>query len=179
MRQWPRATASCRADRALRNPLTEGEVDLEAVKPRTSTSAGGRAEIASAQLAGLVAERRTEVFAGSLADIPLPTVLSMLEGARKSGRLALARGRVTATVDLVDGRVVDAQWSELPASPREILISMLDWTDGTFELFAANLPPRDLDSTYTLAEICSSARASTTRPAPAPLRADAAHEWMD
>ncbi|MBA3819061.1 MAG: DUF4388 domain-containing protein, partial [Deltaproteobacteria bacterium] len=73
---------------------------------------------------------------GSLAAVPLPSLLTMFEQDRQSGQLELTHGAAVGTIDLVEGRIVGARSSELIASGRTILMALLDWTAGDFELTA-------------------------------------------
>ncbi|MBA3502028.1 MAG: DUF4388 domain-containing protein, partial [Deltaproteobacteria bacterium] len=92
------------------------------------------------------------VFSGDLAEIPLPALLTMFELERKSGQLALRRlsahgAYANAWIDLDDGRIVNARSTELHADPRRVVMSLLDWTDGQFELTTSRdeeLPPCEL-----------------------------------
>lgn len=92
------------------------------------------------------------VFSGDLAEIPLPAVLTMFEHERKSGQLALHQGAHDAWIDLEDGRIVNARSTDLHADPRGVLMHLLDWTTGQFELTTkrdAELPPCDLALSIT------------------------------
>jgi len=74
------------------------------------------------------------VFSGDLAELGLPALLTMFELERKSGQLTLTHDDFTAWIDLQDGRIVNAQSTELIADPHEVLMRLLDWTTGSFEL---------------------------------------------
>lgn len=74
------------------------------------------------------------VFAGDLAEIPLPALLTMFEHERKSGQLVLRNDDAHAWIDLDEGRIVNASSTELLADPRTVLMHLLDWTEGQFEL---------------------------------------------
>ncbi|MEO7096472.1 MAG: DUF4388 domain-containing protein, partial [Polyangiales bacterium] len=63
-------------------------------------------------------------------------LLTMFEHERKSGRLVLF-GAQTAWIDVIDGRIVGAGASGLTALPRAVMLSLLDWTHGSFELLVA------------------------------------------
>jgi len=93
------------------------------------------------------------VFSGDLSEVSLPALLTMFEHERKSGqlvvrRLGSAHGlEANAWIDLEDGRIVNARSTELVADPRGVLMSVLDWTAGQFELSTnhdAQLPPCEL-----------------------------------
>jgi CheY-like chemotaxis protein len=87
------------------------------------------------------------VLRGTLADITLPALLTLLEQERKTGRLVLTADH-TAWLDLSDGRIVGAGSSAPTADARTTLFSLLDWTRGAFELTAVS-PPRH-DSTLAM-----------------------------
>lgn len=93
--------------------------------------------------------RRTERIAltGSLSDFGLDALLTLVEQQRKTGRIIVSNGQA-AWIDVVDGRVVDAGWSLGRAHPRAIVMSVLDWTHGTFKLVSS--PTRNRDSDLSL-----------------------------
>ena len=90
--------------------------------------------------------RRAEKMslAGSLADVELASVLTLLEQQRKSGRIVVSNGNA-GWIDIVDGRVVDAGWSLDNSHPRTIVMSMLEWKHGTFKLSPSANKRRDVD----------------------------------
>ena len=83
-------------------------------------------------------------LAGSLADVELGAVLSMLEQQRKTGRIVVSAGHA-GWIDIVEGRVVDAGWSRDNSHPRTIVMAMLDWKQGTFKLAPSASKRRDVD----------------------------------
>lgn len=95
-----------------------------------------------AQSAPRAAER--VLLAGTLGDLSLPALLTMLELEKKSGRLVLT-GEYVAWIDIVEGRVANAGSATGEPDPRAVLMTLLDWTHGSFEL-TANAGPhvRDL-----------------------------------
>ncbi len=82
------------------------------------------------------------VLQGSLQDVGLPAVLTLLEQERKTGRLVVKNGH-TAWIDLVDGRIVDAGWSLAGDHARSVVFELLAWTTGSFRLLANAAPRRD------------------------------------
>lgn len=74
------------------------------------------------------------VLRGTLADLALTALLTMFEQERKSGQLAVTREHVVVWIDFVDGRIVRARSSELDADSHQIMMAVLDWKDGFFEL---------------------------------------------
>jgi CheY-like chemotaxis protein len=83
-------------------------------------------------------------LAGSVADLELGVVLSMLEQQRKTGRIVVSNGHA-GWIDIVDGRVVDAGWSIDKSHPRTIVMTMLGWKHGTFKLSTSPARRRDVD----------------------------------
>lgn len=75
------------------------------------------------------------VLRGSIAELSLPALLTLLEQERKTGRVVLF-GAQTAWIDLVAGRIVNAGSSGVNAPAHAIMMTLLDWTHGTFEVVA-------------------------------------------
>ena len=86
-------------------------------------------------------QRDTEriLLRGALADLGMPALMSMLEQEKKSGQLSVIREQAVAWIDFVDGRIARVRSSALDADSREILMDVLDWQDGFFELSAGAL----------------------------------------
>jgi len=74
---------------------------------------------------------------GSLAELSLPSLLTLLDTERKTGQLQLSNGQQRATIELVEGRIVRARSSDASESSDTCLMKLLDWKQGTFELGAA------------------------------------------
>ncbi|HLL20476.1 MAG TPA: DUF4388 domain-containing protein, partial [Kofleriaceae bacterium] len=74
------------------------------------------------------------VFGGELSEIGLPALLTMFELERKSGQLVLRQGHATAWIDLEDGRIVNARATDIVADPLNVVMRLLDWPTGRFEL---------------------------------------------
>jgi len=75
----------------------------------------------------------------------------MFEQERKSGQLSVTREHLVAFIDVVEGRVVRARSNEIDASSHDIMMSILDWKDGYFEVLSggpAQIKP-ELDSSIT------------------------------
>lgn len=92
------------------------------------------------------------VLRGDLAELGLPALLTMFELQRKSGQLVVFRADAQGWIDLDDGRIVNARSTELIADPRAVLMSLLDWTTGQFELSTSReteLPSPELALTIT------------------------------
>jgi DNA-binding response OmpR family regulator len=76
----------------------------------------------------------TPLLRGSLVELGLPALLSLLDTERKTGQLQLSRGSQRATIELVEGRIVRARSSDPSDSSDMCLMKLLDWKQGTFEL---------------------------------------------
>ncbi|HUS30857.1 MAG TPA: DUF4388 domain-containing protein [Kofleriaceae bacterium] len=90
--------------------------------------------------------KRTErvALSGSLADINLGALLTLLEQQRQTGRIVLSNGHA-AWIDILDGKIVDAGWSRGSAHPRAVMMELLDWSHGTFKLTPPPTRRRDSD----------------------------------
>jgi len=76
------------------------------------------------------------VLRGTLAELGLPSLLTMFEQEKKTGQLALTRDQLVAWIDFVDGKIVRARSTEIDADSRTVLMNVLDWQAGFFELTA-------------------------------------------
>jgi len=83
-------------------------------------------------------QRDTErvVLRGTLAELGLPSLLTMFEQERKSGQLSLTRDQSVAWIDFVEGKIVRARSTAIDADSRSVLMHVLDWDVGFFELAA-------------------------------------------
>jgi len=91
------------------------------------------------------------VLRGTLADMPLPSLLQVFEQEKKTGQLGLTSEELVAFIDFVDGKIVHVRSSEVEGDSRSVLMKILDWRQGFFEL-SAGAPPAgktDLDATVT------------------------------
>ncbi len=91
------------------------------------------------------------VLRGTLSELNLPSLLQMLEGEKKTGQLAVTRDQLVAWIDFVEGKIVRARSSELDGDARDIVMAVLDWKHGFFELSAGAPAPGaiELDTTVT------------------------------
>ncbi|MGN6109583.1 MAG: DUF4388 domain-containing protein [Kofleriaceae bacterium] len=82
---------------------------------------------------------------GSLVDIGLGTLLSLLEFERKSGTLMVLRSNEIARVFVSSGKILKVESSTAPGAttPRDRLMRLLDWRDGQFEFSPAAIAGRD------------------------------------
>ncbi len=96
------------------------------------------------------ARQETErvMLRGVLTELGLPSLLTMLEHDRKSGNLMLTRNEIIAWIAFSQGRIVRARSTE-PAEPRAVLMNVLDWTDGYFELSAGTPEAPEIDESVT------------------------------
>jgi DNA-binding response OmpR family regulator len=88
-------------------------------------------------------QRDTErvVLRGALTELPLASLLTMLEQEKKSGQLSVTREHAVAWIDFVEGRIVRARSTELDADSMAVMLDVLDWETGYFELAAGGAAP--------------------------------------
>jgi len=80
------------------------------------------------------AASESTMLSGSLVEISIPTLLSLLDFERKSGILVLlGPDRRSARLFVAEGRVVKVEAGDPDHSSRERLMHVLDWTSGSFE----------------------------------------------
>jgi CheY-like chemotaxis protein len=91
------------------------------------------------------------VLRGSLAELSLPALLTMLEQERKTGRLVLF-GAQTAWIDVIEGRIAGAGASGQTAPTRAVMMALLDWTHGSFELLVT-VPDTDSEVVYPITHL--------------------------
>ena len=95
----------------------------------------------------LQVSRERVILRGDLAELGLPALLVMLEQERKSGRLVLA-GDHAAWIDLANGAIVGAGSATCEADMQSIVMTLLDWRRGSFELTSTE--PSRSDATIAL-----------------------------
>jgi DNA-binding response OmpR family regulator len=85
-------------------------------------------------------QRDTErvVLRGALTEVGLPTLLQMFEQEKKTGQLAVTRDQLVAWIDFIEGKIVRARSSEADGDTRDIVMKVLDWKHGYFELTAGS-----------------------------------------
>jgi len=108
--------------------------------------------IIRARRAAKAGQRDTErvILRGTLAELGLPSLLTMFEQEKKSGQLSLIRDQMVAWIDFIEGKIVRARSTEIEADSQTVLMSLLDWQTGYFELSAgAASVQSDLDTTVT------------------------------
>jgi len=91
------------------------------------------------------------ILRGTLAELGLSSLLTMFEQERKSGQLALTHEQLVAWIDFDAGKIVRVRSSELDADSRTVLMRLLDWQAGYFELSAGSpgITKPDLDASVT------------------------------
>jgi DNA-binding response OmpR family regulator len=91
------------------------------------------------------------VLRGTLAELSLPSLLTMFEQEKKSGQLTLTHEQLVAWIDFDGGKIVRARSSETDGDSRAALMRLLDWQAGYFELSAGSpaVAKPDLDATVT------------------------------
>jgi len=80
---------------------------------------------------------------GTLVDIGLGTLLSLLEFERKSGVLVVVRDVELARVFISGGKILKVETTTGDGSPKDRLMRLLDWRDGRFEFSPAEIGRRD------------------------------------
>jgi two-component system OmpR family response regulator len=83
------------------------------------------------------------MLSGSLTEISIATLLSLLDFERKSGILLLLRGREAARVFVATGRVVKVEAGDPARKPLERMMDVLDWSTGTFEFSSCEVVGSD------------------------------------
>ncbi len=91
------------------------------------------------------------VLRGTLGELALPSLLTMFEQERKTGQLSITHDHFVASIDFVEGKIVRARSSEIDAGSHPVLLSVLDWKDGYFELVTGKPPEGapELETTVT------------------------------
>lgn len=97
---------------------------------------------------------------GSLVDIALGTLLSLLEFERKSGVLLLLGNGEISRVFVAEGKCIKIESSVANGSsrPRDRLMKLLDWKDGQFEFSPMAIGGRDEIGVTTTALLLEHAR---------------------
>jgi DNA-binding response OmpR family regulator len=91
------------------------------------------------------------VLRGTLGELGLPSLLTMFEQEKKSGQLAVTHDHFVGWIDFLEGKIVRVRSSELDAESHPVLMALLDWKEGYFELSAGkpiHIKP-ELDSSVT------------------------------
>lgn len=91
---------------------------------------------------------------GNIADIGLGTLLSLFEFERKSGILLLLRDGEIARIFVSEGRILKVEGGA-GGGPKQRMMELLDWSDGTFEFSPCAIGGRDevqLSTTQLLLE---------------------------
>ena len=109
---------------------------------------------------------------GSLIDITLGTLLSLLEFERKSGVLLLLGNGEIARVFVAEGKCIkiESSVSNGASRPRDRLLKLLDWKDGQFEFSPMAIGGRDeigVSTTQLLLE--HARRADESQPIKVPI----------
>jgi DNA-binding response OmpR family regulator len=93
------------------------------------------------------------VLRGTLSDVNLPSLLQMLEGEKKTGQLSITRDQLVAWIDFVDGRIVRAHSSEVDGDANAVLMTVLDWRHGFFELSTGAPAPGKIEFDATVTQL--------------------------
>jgi hypothetical protein len=99
------------------------------------------------------------MLSGSLSEISIPTLLSLLDFERKSGILVLlGPRRLAARLFVAEGRIVKVEAGDPDETPRERLMDVLDWTAGSFEFTSCEVIGSDEVGVGTSALLLEHAR---------------------
>lgn len=117
--------------------------DVETIPPPPNPSSviglGALRRRASVQGSGPV--RQTPSTSGSLGDMSLATVLSMLELERRTGFLTIDGDQERVRFDLLNGSVAGGFVNDQPEDPLEVLRMALGWRTGTFSFYNGQVVP--------------------------------------
>ncbi len=86
---------------------------------------------------------RGVMLRGNLAEISVPTLLSLFEFERKSGILVVLQDSAAARVFVADGRVVRVEGPTDESTAFARILELLDWKDGNFEFSACEVVGKD------------------------------------
>jgi DNA-binding response OmpR family regulator len=100
-------------------------------------------------------QRDTErvVLRGVLAEMGLPSLLQIFEQEKKTGQLAVTSDELVAWIDFVDGQIVRVRSSELDADSKTVLMKVLDWKQGFFELSAGSPAGGKIEIDHTVTQL--------------------------
>jgi hypothetical protein len=95
--------------------------------------------------------RARSVFRGELAEVGLPTLLTIMDMERRSGVLVLQRGRELGRLHLRQGQVLRARIEgRRRARGKDAVFELLGWDQGQFELWQATVDgPNEVGATTT------------------------------
>lgn len=96
-----------------------------------------------AQVAEALARQvRRSSLRANMHELPLGSLLSFLESARKTGVVTIVRGDSLVELHLRDGHVVSIPHVG-QADARSYLLNLLDWTEGTLQFYACPIADAD------------------------------------
>jgi CheY-like chemotaxis protein len=104
------------------------------------------------------AHGESTMLSGSISEISLPTLLSLLDFERKSGILLLLDDRHAARVFVAEGRIVKVEAGDAGVAPVARLMSVLDWNSGSFEFTSCEVVGSDEIGLGTTALLLEHAR---------------------
>ncbi len=132
-------------------------VDDYVGKPFTAAELGARVRRIIERTRAQGGAPANKALRGDLAQVALPSMLSLVEMERRTGVLTLVRDDEMATLYLRDGAVVriDLAARHADKAPLERFFHVLDWTRGQFELAASDVATDDqvgFKTSYVLLE---------------------------
>jgi hypothetical protein len=77
--------------------------------------------------------KRAHQLSGQLASIKMPTLFSLFEMERMTGKLIVVRDRDEGRIFLRDGQIVDVEPLARKQTLRARIMQLLAWEDGSFE----------------------------------------------
>jgi DNA-binding response OmpR family regulator len=104
---------------------------------------------------GVARDPERVVLRGALTELGLPPLLTMLDQERKNGILSITRDDQIAWISFANGRIIKVRATELDGDSLTLLMHVLDWTEGHFELAVGvqeDQPEIDLAVTHALLE---------------------------
>lgn len=88
-------------------------------------------------------DSRGVMLRGNLAEISIPTLLSLFEFERKSGILVVLQDAAAARLFVADGRVVRVEGPTDENTAFARVLALLDWSEGNFEFTSCEVVGRD------------------------------------
>jgi hypothetical protein len=101
---------------------------------------------------------RAHHLSGQLARIKLPTLFSLIDMEKMSGQLVLHHGIEEVRIYLKEGRILDVEPLAERETPRARIAQLVQWEDGSFELYEQPVERPDRVETSIMALLLDLAR---------------------
>jgi hypothetical protein len=148
----------------------ESMLAMQAVRPESIPPVASEEDVITERLhellSGLIQPerdpskaRRHNALSGMIARIPLPTLISLFELERMSGRLRVRRAGDEATLYVNQGRIVDVEPLG-DGTARQRIAGLLAWDEGSFEFALEPIERHDRVEVSTTALLLDIARES-------------------